>query len=184
MNFYAFDPFPARGVSAPPPSAEPDVGIAVSFPAAPAALCDAFRSAVERVAAAAQIDAPRVVCMPGAGFLRANPNGTIDVDPVYLAEVVSVVLPEDRFAAVLGCAAHEVAHHAIPGSFLASRDSVATEREADAFAGDLLRKLGVSTKPFKLCLLHHPPSPDHPTPIDRFRAIGRPDLSIGGAADT
>lgn len=152
-----------------------------SQPAEPAA-CQDFRDAIKRAADAAGVPVPAVVCSPGAMYVRARQRAyAIDVGPEYLEATVSFAPAHERAEAMLGVAAHELGHFAAPGGFAPksayfSRDPaprIEAERVADKFAGDLLRKMGVSTAPFRKCLAEHPPSDIHPSADERIGLVGR-----------
>jgi len=131
-----------------------------------------FSVAVYEAARVARVPRPQVTfesCGNVAALVTDQGIRTIACDWPWLLERLEVVPERDRFRALLGVAAHEIAHFEKLGH---QQSPIENELFADRFAGDVLRLMGVPTMPIKTLLAHLKKTPDHPEAADRIAAVG------------
>lgn len=137
--------------------------------ARPLRVLDEFRRAVKQICAATGLRVPKVFSAPGLDNLGVNEDG-IHVDENAIAPHLAKMSKEDRWHAIVGIAAHEVAHTFEPRHL----PQIERERLADVFAGRALKQLAMPSAPFKrLLTLVDRGSKKHPPLKERLELLGR-----------
>jgi hypothetical protein len=89
-------------------------------------------------------------------------------DFTWLTQLLDKVSKAEQMPALVGVAGHEMSHTIDPKSW----PRIERERLADVFAGNVLRKLNISTEPYKKWLrINDQGSTKHPPTRERWAAI-------------